>query len=94
VNQEPRVTDTRLAVMNVELGIPCSAALAPVSVSSEHDFPVAAEVILGVPAHPITRRAEAGDGRYPFAAGAKQRLLPRARLYTGPQDAFVRLGEG
>jgi hypothetical protein len=93
-DQEPRLAQSRLTVMNVEFGVPCSAALAPVLVAGKDDFAVSAEVIPRVPAHPVALRAEAGDRGNSFAAGAKQRLLPGTGLHPGLQDAFRTTGEG
>jgi hypothetical protein len=81
-------------MVNMEVGVPCPTALAPVPVALKHAFPVAAEVIPRVPAHPITPRAELGDGGHPLATGAKERLLPGTGFYPGPQDALWRRGEG
>jgi hypothetical protein len=70
--------------------VSCPTALAPI----EDRFPVSAEVIPRVPAHAITLRAEAGDRRDAFTAGAKERLLPGARLYPDPQGRVLDAGDG
>ena len=75
-----------------EAGLAAAPALK--SAPDQHLFPVSAEVIPRMPAHPVTLRAEAGDGRNPLAAGAKQRLLPGTGLYPGPQEVFSTAGEG
>jgi hypothetical protein len=56
-NQEIRVAVAGMPVMDVE-AVPCSAAGAPKMIAQEDVFPVAAEVIPRVPAHPITFRAQ------------------------------------
>jgi len=70
------------------------AARAPIPVALKHAFPVSAEVIARVPAHPVTLGAEAGDGGDPLTAGAEQRPLAESGLPPGPQDAFRSAGEG
>jgi hypothetical protein len=93
-DQEPRLAHAGLAMVNMELRVPCPAARTPVSIASEYDFPVTGEVISRVPEHPITLRAKSGDDRHSFAAGAKQRLLPGSGVRMSPQKAFSMAGEG
>lgn len=91
-NQEIRVTEARMPVMNVE-AIPCPAVRASKVIPLENQFPVAAKVISRVPTHPIALRAEARDCRDSFAAGAKEGLLAETGPCGSPQDAFWRAGE-
>jgi hypothetical protein len=92
-DQEIRVAVTGIPVVNVE-AIPCPAAGASESVPDKDRFPVPAEIIFRMPARPVTARAQTGDGRDPFAAGAEQRFLPESPLRPGPQEAFPAVGEG
>jgi hypothetical protein len=78
----------------MERRIPRPTRLTPKVIALEYAFPVAGEVIPGVPAHPITFRAEARDSGDAFAANAKERLLAGTRLYPGPQEVFRSAGEG
>jgi hypothetical protein len=81
-------------VMNMEFGVPCPTARAPVSIALEDGFPVSAEVIARMPAGAIAPQAEAGDYRDAFSAGAEERLLAGKPLRRSPQDPFGSVVEG
>jgi hypothetical protein len=76
-----------MPVMNME-AIPRPAAAAPELIAGKDGFPVSAEVRARMPAGAVAAGAEAGNDGRPFAAGAKQRLLPGTRLPASPQEAF------
>jgi hypothetical protein len=82
-----------MPMVNVkELGLPAAPALK--GIPDQDLFPVSAEVIPRVPAHPITLRAQAGDGGDSLTTDAKQRLLPKASLYRSGQEVFRTAVEG
>jgi hypothetical protein len=93
-DQEPWLAHAGPAMVDMkDTGVACPTALAPILVPIEDRFPVSAEVIPRVPAHAITLRAEAGDRRDAFTAGAKERLLPGAGLYPNPQGRVLDAGD-
>lgn len=79
--------------MNME-AVPCPAARAAKAIAREDVFPVAAEVILRMPAGAVTSRAQPGDRGDPFAAGTEQRLRAATPLRGSPQEAFLAVAEG
>jgi hypothetical protein len=93
-DQEPWLAHAAPAMVDMkDTGVPCPTALAPILVPIEDRFAVSAEVIPRVPAHAITLRAEPGNRRDAFTAGAKERLLPGVGLYPDPQGRVLDAGD-
>jgi hypothetical protein len=92
-DQQIGVADAGMPVMNME-AIPRPAAAAPELIAREDDFPVPSEVCARMPAGAVAAGAEAGNDGRPFAAGAKQRLLPGTCFPASPQKAFLAIAEG
>jgi len=94
-DEQIRITVSRLPMVNMQdAGVPCPATPALKSVPNQDSFPVPAEVIPRVPAHPITLRTQAGYGWDSFAAGAEQRSLAEGRVRVSPQEEFRTTAEG
>jgi hypothetical protein len=92
-DQEPRLADTGMPLVNME-AVPCPAARAAEVVAGEHRFPISAKVIPGMPAGAVTPRAQPGDRGDALAAGAEQGFLAESRVPARPQDAFSAIAEG